>query len=177
MELSRRDLAVPIMGGSTVTYEDQDEDLYHGYLYWTPGSNWALSMEVLFERLEREEAAAALEDQPDELNTFTAPFAVRYFRSDGPLAGLFAELGATYVHQSVDLPPSSTFGRDKSDFTVVDALIGYRLPRRYGFVSLEVRNLFDEDFLFQDMNIQTVEPSAPRFLPARSILAKLTLKF
>jgi hypothetical protein len=60
---------------------------------------------------------------------------------------------------------------------LVDAAIGYRLPNRFGLVSLEARNLLDEDFLFQDLNIQQAEPSNPRFIPDRTIMFRLILNF
>jgi len=62
-------------------------------------------------------------------------------------------------------------------FVVVDAAIGYRLPKRRGILSLEVRNLFDEDFLYQDTNIQQPVPSNPRFIPDRTVMGRVTLSF
>lgn len=34
------------------------------------------------------------------------------------------------------------------DFPVVDAIVRYRLSKRWGVASIEVRNIFDEEFLF-----------------------------
>ncbi len=116
-------------------------------------------------------------DLPIQVETTSVPFVVRYFRTAGRAAGLFAQVGATFVQQDVDLAPTSTFVEDSEDFVVVDAAIGYRLPRRRGILSVEVRNLFDEDFLFQDANIQRPEPSNPRFIPDRTIIGRVTLSF
>jgi hypothetical protein len=57
--------------------------------------------------------------------------------------------------------------------------VGYRLPKRYGILSLEVRNLFDNPFKFQDIPGRTasLEPQPPPFLPERTIFAKLILAF
>jgi hypothetical protein len=58
--------------------------------------------------------------------------------------------------------------------------VGYRLPKRLGIVSLEVRNLLDEDFSYQDLNFITSEPFASSdipFIPDRTILARITLSF
>ena len=55
---------------------------------------------------------------------------------------------------------------------VVDAAVGYRLPNRFGFVTLEGRNLLDEEFKFQD-----TDPANPQIYPERLILARFTLAF
>ncbi len=169
-------MELPRIGpGPSVVTEDQSEDLYRAYLYWTPLPEWAVTAEFQYEEFEREDPLGF--DIPTQVETITVPLGVRYFRTAGPGAGFFAELVATYVHQEVDLPPASTFGEDSDDFVLVDAAIGYRLPRRSGILSLEARNLLDEEFLFQDVNIQRPEPSNPRFIPGRTILFRLTLDF
>lgn len=178
LELSRRDLELPRTVVSTtppsVVTEDQDEDLYRAYLYWTPDPEWAVRAEFQYEKFEREDPLSL--DIPTQVDTITVPLGVRYFRTAGLGAGFFAELVATYVHQEVDLP-TSAFDQDRDDFVLVDAAIGYRLPKRRGILSLEVRNLFDEEFLFQDVNIQQPIPSNPRFIPNLTVLVRLTLNF
>jgi hypothetical protein len=57
-------------------------------------------------------------------------------------------------------------------FWVVDASIGYRLPKRLGIISVEAKNVFDEDFRFQD-----TDPANPDIYPKRLILGKITLAF
>jgi hypothetical protein len=68
---------------------------------------------------------------------------------------------------------------DSDEFYVVDAAIGYRLPKRRGIVSLEVRNLLDEKFLFEDLEFRTSDPfSVTReFIPDRAIMGRITLNF
>jgi outer membrane receptor protein involved in Fe transport len=69
--------------------------------------------------------------------------------------------------------------RYKDDFSVVDAAIGYRLPKRLGMISLEIGNLFDEEFRFRDASFKTsdrfnvIQP----FLPERTVLARVVLNF
>ena len=60
----------------------------------------------------------------------------------------------------------------KADFFVLDASVGFRLPERLGIISIEARNLFDEDFRFQDSDLAN-----PRFIPDRVIMARFTLSF
>ena len=123
------------------------------------------------ERFKRRDTQDAI--LPTEVDTISLPLMVRYFSPDG----LFAEVGTTFVRQEVELAPTSTFGEDSEDFVVVDAAVGYRLSQRRGLLSLEVKNLFDEDFLFQDANIQQAEPSNPRFIPQRTVMGRFTLSF
>ena len=59
-----------------------------------------------------------------------------------------------------------------SDFFVMDASIGYRLPNRLGFISIEAGNLFNKSFKFED-----ISPFATTEFPQQWIIAKVTLFF
>ena len=74
-------------------------------------------------------------------------------------------------------PSSVSLAEGQDDFVVVDAAIGYRLPKRIGVVSLEGRNLLDENFQYQDDNFRIAEPTSPRFIPERSVFVRVTLSF
>ena len=177
VELSKREPKIALSDAATgkITFEDQQEILNRAYLYWTPFPKWGVRVEYQHERFKRIDTLGF--SLPTEVETTTVPVFVSYFRGTGRSAGLFAEIGANFVRQKVHLAPTSTFGEDREDFITVDAAVGYRLPQRRGLLSLEVRNLFDEKFLFQDMNIQSPVPSNPRFIPDRTIFARLTLSF
>ena len=52
----------------------------------------------------------------------------------------------TYVDQEGKFgDPFSGFLEGDDQFWVVDAAISYRLPKRLGLISLEAKNLFDEE--------------------------------
>jgi outer membrane receptor protein involved in Fe transport len=55
---------------------------------------------------------------------------------------------------------------------VVDASIGYRLPGRWGLVTIEARNLFDKRFHYQE-----TDPVTPRIYPERLILGRFTVAY
>jgi outer membrane receptor protein involved in Fe transport len=172
-EFSKRDLEVPrenFLTGENIS-EDQQEDLDRIYLYWTPRPEWAVHTEIRRERFERKDTLGL--DQPLEVETTSLPIFLRYFSPEG----VFAQIGTTFVQQDVELAATSTFGKDSDDFVVVDAAIGYRMAQRRGILSLEVTNLFDEDFLFQDSNIQDSEPSNPQYIPERTFMGRVTLSF
>ena len=177
VELSKREPEIAIVNAATgqTTFEDQRETLDRVYLYWTPIPKWGVRAEYQYERFKRIDTLGF--SLPTEVETTTVPVFVTYFQGTGRAAGLFAEIGANFVRQKVHLASTSTFGQDREDFITVDTAIGYRLPQRRGLLSMEVRNLFDQKFLFQDMNIQSPVPSNPRFIPDRTIIGRLTLSF
>jgi len=138
------------------------------YAYWTPHDRLALSAEYQFERFDRTPYYSGVANLV-EITTHRLPLGISFFH---PL-GLSARLKATYVDQNGEFGNSSmgvVSGDD--EFWVVDASVSYRLPRRLGLITLEAKNLFDEEFLFQD-----TDPANPQIYPERIILGKFTLAF
>lgn len=79
---------------------------------------------------------------------------------------------ATYVDQEVD---RATDPRSRTeDFVTVDLDLGYLLPQRLGAINIGVRNLFDQEFSFQD-NTTGQAPSTSHI--RRSAFVKLSLVF
>jgi tetratricopeptide (TPR) repeat protein len=163
-EFTRRNLEVPVSGLIDV----QKEDAYRAYFYWAPRSQWALSAEYRFERFRSEIVP------PDKIETASIPVSIRHFSP----SGIFSELGATFVSQEVGRI-GTTGNRRKEEFVWVDAAIGYRLPKRWGIISLEARNLLNEHFLFQDLELRSADPFTVtrEFIPDRTILGRITLNF
>jgi len=184
VEISRRELDVPIFsertasGGSAfdlkdalVTIQQQQEELYRAYLYLIPSSNWTIKSEPYFEKFDR----SITSNLPTEINTLVMPISINYFNP----SGIFSALSGAFVRQ--DLKRLENFATEKnsgvSEFFMIDAVIGYRMPNRMGMVSLEGRNLLDEDFSFRNINFQQAEATRSRFIPGRTFLARLTLNF
>ena len=117
------------------------------------------------------------------MEAINVPLANRYFHPKGYFGGL----RATYVRQTVRRPNCEIQACGIDDFVVVDAVIGYRLPNRMGIVSIEGRNLFDNEFRFQDDGFRefpatqsqfgTAVSSVSPYIPARTILARISLNF
>jgi len=158
-------------GGSDV---DHDEAFRRAYIYWTPIDMLAISAEYKYEDFDRNKGGGP--DDPDRLRTHLVPLKIKLFHPNG----LFASFGATYVHQKTEFEltemPSM---RNTEKFWVADLAIGFRLPKRYGIVSFEIRNLFDRDFVYQSFFNRVLDPrlKAPPFQPKRSFLGRLNLWF
>ncbi|QOJ25076.1 MAG: TonB-dependent receptor [Gammaproteobacteria bacterium] len=174
-EISNRDLSIPIFSDSDIPklsgqnhdFIDQKENLYYVYLYGILHKNWTVKSEVRFEKLLRPPRS----DELNRIDTLSMPIGIDYFSPQG----IFANLTGTFVHQKVNRRGEINDGVEK--FFLVDASVGYRLPKRMGILSLEARNIFDETFLFQDINIQTSQSVVSRFVPTRTIFARVTLNF
>ena len=71
--------------------------------------------------------------------------------------------------------PGKDLSRSHERFWTLDASIGYRLPKRYGLVSLDVRNLFDEEFDYQNSFNAEAQQQLPRFQPSRAVFLRINL--
>jgi tetratricopeptide (TPR) repeat protein len=169
VEFAKRDLKVPFLDftdpeNPSVTEADWNEYLGRAYLFWTPHAWFALRGEYLFERFER---AEELPEGLTELDTHRVPFGINFFHP----SGLSASLTTTYWSQNgtFQSPLTGEIRSGHDDFWLVDAAINYRLPKRYGFISLGVRNLFDQRFKFFD------DSDNPIIQPDRTFLARITL--
>jgi outer membrane receptor protein involved in Fe transport len=176
VEFSKRDLDVPVPavrpdGTVTTTKENQNELLYLGYLYWSPLPDWAFSAQIVYDKFKGNQSLDV--QAPTKVTMLSVPVFARYFNS----LGIFGEVGATYVRQEVDRSFVSPLAQGDDSFVVVDAAVGYRLPKRYGILSVEVRNLFDNSFNFQGDNFRTSEPIVSRYVPERTVLGRITLTF
>jgi tetratricopeptide (TPR) repeat protein len=170
-EYTFRDSSVPFNDVSGPTAQlntvDWDEKKFRSYLFWTPHDWVALRAEYLWERFERDEDFGA---GVKTVETYYVPLGINFFH---PI-GLSAGLTGTYVDQQgsfsrLNAPPG-TFENGDDNFWLVDAAIKYRFPKRYGFFTVGVRNLTDEDFEYWDSDIDN-----PRIQPDRYFFANFTL--
>jgi hypothetical protein len=163
VELSKRDIKSPFVSNNIGRQQDMHESLARTYLFWTPHPWLALRAEYMFERFK----SRGLTDQPEKLNTHRVPLGISFFHP----AGLSATVNATYVNQDGRFVLINQNVRSGSeDFWSVDAAIHYRLPKRYGFISVGGTNLFDKNFRFFDRDIRN-----PTMQPDRTFFVRLTL--
>jgi len=172
LEISKRDLDVPsydYTGGVPVyDYFDWEEQLGRAYLFWTPHEWISLSVQYIYENLERDESFTF--NGVKELKTHRIPLGINLFHP----SGLSASVITTYFDQEgdFDLLGIGVFETDSDEFWLVDAAIKYRLLKRYGFISVGAKNLFDEEFKYFDTDLRNSS-----IQPARTVYGSLTLAF
>ncbi len=157
---------------------DWDEQTHRLYAYWAPADRWALTGQLVYDRFSAQNSAFTAEtDVPKRATTYSVPLGVRYYDP----SGFFAGAGVTFVRQDLTRADNNTtgFGDGESNFTLVDAQIGYRLPKRFGIISLQVSNIFDEKFNYQDDSYRESQdsPSVGPYIPQRQVLLFLTLNW
>jgi tetratricopeptide (TPR) repeat protein len=144
-----------------------EEHLGRAYLNWAPDPRVALSAEYFYEHQDREL------DLLKEVTTHRVPLSASYFHP----CGIFATATGTYFDQEGQFffnggegPSTGTPTSGSDRFWIFDASVGYRLPKRYGIVSVEGKNLFDQSFQYQD-----TDPARPIIQPGRTVYVTLTL--
>jgi len=169
VEYSQRDLDVPffdaVVTNSEVTVPWKERQS-RAYLFWTPHEWLAVTGEWLWEGLKRDPTFAF---GAKTVETYMVPVGVSFFHP----SGLSVSVKETYVHQQGSFEHFSAPGifEDGHDsFWLLDAAINYRLPKRYGLITLGVTNLTNEHFQFFDS-----DPLNPRIVPERFFFARVTL--
>jgi Flp pilus assembly protein TadD len=171
VEFSRRDMDVPAFEPTppfALTTTDASENLGRAYLYWTPHKWFALGPEYQYELTEFGPELPAF--GISRLETHRAAIGIGFFHP----SGFLSRVRPAFVFQDGDFrvfPGAPVFTGDSS-FFVLDASIGYRLPRRLGLIELVAKNLFDESFQFQD-----TDPMNPQITPKRLLMGRWTFSF
>jgi hypothetical protein len=94
---------------------------------------------------------------------------IRFFHP----SGFIGKLQASYIQQEGEFGFSPFgFNNDSDFFWVVDASINYRLPKRFGMLRLEIKNLFDKQFHYLDTDVAN-----PEILPERQITGSFIVSF
>jgi len=174
-EYSQRDLDVPFSqtGVPGVTHVGWNEWQTRAYLYWTPQEWLALSGEYLFERFEREEGLFTFGTK--NVETHRVPLGINVYLPSGfsaRLKGTYYDQGGSFERQLA----IGTFENGADNFWLFDTDISYRLPKRYGFVTLGAKNLFDKSFQYFDSSVGS-HIQNPSIQPDRMIYARVTLSF
>jgi Flp pilus assembly protein TadD len=167
IEVSRRSWEIPFRQGLAVRRADWKEDLGRAYLYWTPAHWLALTAEYQYERLNRGDDP--FDEGVTKVRTHRVPLAAAVFDPSGfrgRLQGTYIDQRGTFIDSVGELRPGD------ERFWIFDASLGYRLPKRWGMVAVEARNLLDKRFRFQDTDRVT-----PTVYPERLILGKFTLAY
>ena len=138
--------------------------------YWAPYKMLSLTAEYLYEKLDRaEEFTFGVKN----LKTQRVPLGINFFHPWGfniGLKGTYYNQKGEFVRQDAMAPDDFTSGEDT--FWIFDAVVNYRLPKRYGFLTIGVANLFDKSFEYFDSDLKN-----PVVQPDRRVYGKVSLSF
>jgi hypothetical protein len=162
--LSYRDLRVPFIDFDlTIQEVDWEEYLGRAYIYWSPHAWLALKAEYLYEDFERDDEFT---DGVKDLRTHRFPLGINFFHPSGWSAGVTA----TYYDQKGKIERTvidfGVFEEGSDQFWLVDAAIGYRFPKRYGFITMGATNIFGEafDYFETDRNNLSIQQDTTLFV-------------
>lgn len=145
-----------------------EERSLRAHLYQVLNKNTTLTAEYTL--LNREDDGSTLGDtNHDRSLTHRIRLGWNYFYA----SGLFAGVGATWRHQTLEDFETGSDGvrNGTEEFWIMDATVGYQFPQRTGYVAFSFNNLFDQDFRYQSVGIDQ------RFLPEFSVNMRLSLNF
>ena len=175
VEASRRNTSPPkfetIDGHTEMLTLDQEEDMVNSYIYWILTNRIAMTSGMDYEEFRQTDQDAG--PNPTQIHTLLIPTGVRYFDP----WGWFAGIGCTYLDQSVERAADATGSVGDNHALIFDAMLGYRLPRRVGMATIEVNNIFDSSFEYQDQSFRTPELLNQKLLPERTVLVRVSLNF
>ena len=164
-----------VISNTVIKHQDGDESAHLAYLYWAPLSWAAFSSEYRFTKFRRDYTANSTDSSdPRSVTTHQVPLSLNFYHS----SGLFSKLSTTFVDQSIEFVNSRNgLDKDNGNFWIFDAAIGYRLPKRIGSLSLEVRNLFDNNNFKYHSIFDASGPQLTDFIPEREVFFKLNIAY
>jgi len=177
-EISRRELDVPFLvvetTGRNIDKTNWSEENLRAYVNWTPNDFFSMGANYSYEALNRNNTY--FDNLKNNSNYFTELKTHRpqIFANFYHPSGFISKLSLTYVNQAGNFFVQSLDKeqRDASQFWLLDGEIGYRLPKRHGLVSAGIKNLLDEKFNFQGIDVN--QPALPQ---GRFLYSRLTFSF
>lgn len=172
VEGSYRKVDVPVLSVLDPTAQiTNTNDWYQaiGYLNYSPHRWVVLRASYQYDQYANSNPSAGqFSDQ--HLYTSRVPLSVGFFHP----SGFIANVTQTYWNQSGTFEPLSAPAGTRVDgrdaFWLTDAMIGYRLPKRYGLIMVGVKNLFDQKFSYFNTDWKN-----PLIQPDRMVFFKVTI--
>jgi len=171
-EFTYREMKTPFTNANNPTnvfaeIQPQNEYQWRGYLFWAPHDWVALRSELIYELFKTAALASGLSSQPLTLTTYRVPLGINTFHPSGfgvALTGTYWNQEGTFNRQN------GTVQSGSSSFWTFDTGLTYRLPKRYGLLTVGIQNMFDKSFNFFDRDVNN-----PIIQPSRLVFARLTL--
>ena len=173
IELSARDADFALSHNFDPFFIDLRERMVVPYVNLSITNRTSASVKYSYAETEIPQEQAVTGGVPSDLETEILPVVLRSHFPNG----VFAEARATYVRQHIKNTFPVLGQVEEHDFTLIDLGVGYRFPRRHGTISLEIRNATDERFSFNDTAYISSQPLNLKFVPERTLLARVSLYF
>jgi hypothetical protein len=157
--------------GTELFERESHDDLASAYVNWLIGKRVALSVDWnLDQRNFTTTTMSPLFLFQDRFDTQRLRPMVRVFLPIGFFASVDGARYDQHVDQFDDLLSSARTTVDAS-FWIVNAAVGWRLPKRLGSISLEGTNLGDHDFFFYEQSFQE------NLIPTRRVFLRADFAF
>ncbi len=167
VEGSYRKVDTPIIGSQVENAGEWYQAI--GYLNYAPHPWVALRTSYQYDQVSNSNPIAG-ELSAAQLFTSRVPLSAGFFHP----SGFISNVTVTYWNQSGTFEPLSQPAGTRVDghdtFWLTDAMIGYRMPERYGLIAVGVKNLFDQSF-----NYFNTDWANPLIQPDRLVFFKVTL--
>jgi tetratricopeptide (TPR) repeat protein len=141
-----------------------------GYMNYAPHPWVALRLSYQYDQYSNSNPSQGW-TSASQLNTSRVPLSAGFFHP----SGLIANVTLTYWNQSgtffpLSAPTGSPLVDGRDTFWLTDAMVGYRMPKRYGLMTVGVKNLFNDHFSYfnTDWNNPIIQPN-------RMVFFKITI--
>ena len=140
-----------------------------GYLNYAPHPWVALRASYQYDQYANSVPSAG-QFSAQQLYTSRVPLSAGFFHP----SGMIANVTLTYWNQSGTFEPLSAQAGTRVEghdtFWLTDAMVGYRMPERYGLITVGVKNLFDQNFSYFNTDWRN-----PLIQPDRLVFFKITI--
>ena len=173
VEGSYRKVNIPFSNALDVSDTQTDTNQWYqaiGYMNYAPHPWVALRASYQYDQYSNSNPSLGWLSA-SKLYTSRVPLSAGFFHP----SGLIANVTVTYWNQSgtffpLSAPTGSPFVDGRDTFWLTDAMVGYRMPKRYGLMTFGVKNLFNEHFSYFNTDWNN-----PLIQPTRMVFFKITL--
>ena len=144
--------------------ENWHERIGRAYVGWLIHPTLSVTAEYFYELQEITDEISTTGVSPSSLRTQMTPFTATYRHP----TGFFTQVRTTYVEQVVGMPLSGVLVEQRDNFWTTDVSIGHRFRQYHSVISLNAKNVANEQFHFQDTNVGG-STRLPLIRPGRSL--------
>ncbi|MFZ2451225.1 MAG: tetratricopeptide repeat protein [Methylovulum miyakonense] len=170
LEYTERNLDVPRGLSASLDWKETQGKTY---IYLTPHDWISISAEYFYEKFNRQEYNFSEGVDSFKTTNHWLPLTVNLIHP----SGFSLIMKDTYVYQSGTFNTGTTITPGHDDFFIVDLSLNYRLPSRFGMISLGVKNLFDSRFHYQDINSTQSSTNENYFAPQMTLFTRIKLAY